>query len=144
MTHYSEDPYLSHYGVKGMKWGVHRSSGSGATTISRRQNRKMNRIARNEYNREKAEHIFKTALNNKGSDTLIQVGPSVVTGEMFVNYVLRGGAFNILATEIASVRNPKTGEFEAYRGSYRGNYHEQNFRANPNAKYTGEDFSSEK
>ena len=25
MTYYSEDPYLAHYGVKGMKWGVHRS-----------------------------------------------------------------------------------------------------------------------
>ena len=25
MTYYSEDTYLSHYGVKGMKWGVHRS-----------------------------------------------------------------------------------------------------------------------
>ena len=27
---YSYDPYLSHYGVKGMKWGVHRSSGKAA------------------------------------------------------------------------------------------------------------------
>ena len=141
---YSYDPYLSHYGVKGMKWGVHRSSGSGTTTISRRQNRKMNSIARHEYNRDKAEHILKTALANKGSDTLIQVGPSVVTGETSVNYVISGGAFNVLATEIVSVRNPKTGGFEAYRGNYYGNYQKQDFRANPNAKYTGKDFSNEK
>ena len=35
MTYYSEDPYLSHYGVKGMKWGVrHDRDSSGASDRS--------------------------------------------------------------------------------------------------------------
>lgn len=144
MSIYSTDPYLAHYGVKGMKWGVRRSSNSGATTISRRQNRKMNKAARKEYNRAKADHILKTVLANKGDDTLIQVGRTLVTGEMFVNHALSGGAFNVLHTNIASVRNPKTGELEPYRGKYYGNYKKQNFRANPNAKYTGEDYPNKK
>ena len=140
-----EDPYyLQHFGVKGMKWGVRRSSGSGTATISRRQNRKMNKTARKEYYQEKANHIIKTALANKGDDTLIQVGTSVITGQMFVNLALSGGAFNIKATNIASIRNPKTGDFEAYNGKYYGDYQKQNFRANPNEKYTGEDLSNKK
>ena len=140
-----EDPYyLQHFGVKGMKWGVRRSSGSGAATVSRRQNRKMNKTARKEYYQEKADHILKTALANKGDDTLIQVGRSVMTGQTFVNLALSGGAFNIKATNIASIRNPKTGDFEEYNGKYYGDYQKQNFRANPNAKYTGEDLSNKK
>ena len=141
---YEDQYYLQHFGVKGMKWGVRRSSGSGTATISRRQNRKMNKTARKEYYQEKADHILKTALANKGDDTLIQVGNSVVTGQMFVKLALSGGAFNIKATNIASIRNPKTGYLEAYSGNYYGNYHKQNFRANPNAKYTGEDLSNKK
>ena len=136
--------YLQHFGVKGMKWGVRRSSGSGTATVSRRQNRKMNKTARKEYYQEKADHILKTALANKGDDTLIQVGHSVITGQMFVNLALSGGAFNIKATNIASIRNQKTGDFEAYNGKYYGDYQKQNFRANPNAKYTGEDLSNKK
>ena len=136
--------YLQHFGVKGMKWGVRRSSGSGTATVSRRQNRKMNKTARKEYYQEKADHILKTALANKGDDTLIQVGHSVITGQTFVNLALSGGAFNIKATNIASIRNPKTGGFEAYNGKYYGDYQKQNFRANPNAKYTGEDLSNKK
>ena len=141
-----EDPYcLQHFGVKGMKWGVRRSSGSGTATVSRRQNRKMNKTARKEYYQEKADHILKTALTDiKGGDTLIRVGSSVVTGQMFVHHVLRGNAINITATEIAGIRNPKTGYLEPYSGNYYGNYHKQNFRANPNAKYTGEDLSNKK
>ena len=139
-----EDPYLQHFGVKGMKWGVRRSSGSGTATVSRRQNRKMNKTARKEYYQEKADHILKTAIANKGDDTLIQVGNSVVTGKTFVNLALSGGAFNIKATNIASIRNHKTGNFEAYNGKYYGDYQKQNFRANPNAKYTGEDLSNKK
>ena len=140
-----EDPYyLQHFGVKGMKWGVRRSSGSGTATVSRRQNRKMNKTARKEYYQEKADHLLKTALANKGDDTLIQVGHSVITGQMFVNLALSGGAFNIKATNIASIRNLKTGDFEAYNGKYYGDYQKQNFRANPNAKYTGEDLSNKK
>mgnify|MGYP003618215156 FL=1 len=104
----------------------------------------MNKTARKEYYQEKADHILKTALANKGDDTLIQVGHSVITGQMFVNLALSGGAFNIKATNIASIRNPKTGDFEAYNGKYYGDYQQQNFRANPNAKYTGEDLSNKK
>ena len=31
-----------------------------------------------------------------------------------------------------------------YKGKYYGNYKKQNFRANPNAKYTGEDYPNKK
>ena len=141
---YENPYYLQHFGVKGMKWGVRRSSGSGTAKISRRQNRKMNKTARKEYYQEKADHILKTALANKGDDTLIQVGNSVITGQTFVKLAASGGVFNIKATNIASIRNPKTGGFEAYNGNYYGNYHKQNFRTNPNAKYTGEDLSNKK
>ena len=75
---------------------------------------------------------------------MIQVGRSVITGQTFVNLALSGGAFNIKATNIASIRNPKTGYFEAYNGKYYGDYQKQNFRANPNAKYTGENLSNKK
>lgn len=142
---YEDQYYLQHFGVKGMKWGVRRSSGSGTATISRRQNRKMNKTARKEYYQEKADHILKTALTDiKGGDTMIRVGRSVVTGQMFVHHVLSGAVINITDTEIAGIRNPKTGYLEPYSGNYYGNYHKQNFRANPNAKYTGEDLSNKK
>ena len=141
---YEDQYYLQHFGVKGMKWGIRRSSGSGTATVSRRQNRKMNKTARKEYYQEKADHLLKTALANKGDDTLIQVGRSVITGQTFVNLALSGGAFNIKATNIASIRNPNTGDFEAYNGKYYGDYQKQNFRANPNAKYTGENLSNKK
>ena len=49
MTYYSEDPYLSHYGVKGMKWGVHRSretSLAGQSLTSRRVKREIKKDAK--------------------------------------------------------------------------------------------------
>ena len=139
-----EVAYLAHFGVKGMKWGVRRSSGSGTATVSRRQNRKMNKTARKEYNVAKLNHIVDTILAHKGNDTVIQVGSSLVTGEVFASHILSGAAIPITATNIASIRNPKTGYYDAYSGNYYGNYQKQNFRANPNAKYTGEDFSNKK
>ena len=37
------EPYPAHYGVKGMKWGVRKSRGTG---VSRRENRRRNKKSR--------------------------------------------------------------------------------------------------
>ena len=58
---------------------------------------------------------------------------------------IRGfGSFSLHFRPSRIGRNPKTGDFEAYNGKYYGDYQKQNFRANPNAKYTGEDLSNKK
>ena len=51
MAYYYDQSYLAHFGVKGMKWGVHRSEAA-SLGVSRKTNREAKRDAK-EYTRAK-------------------------------------------------------------------------------------------
>lgn len=118
---------LEHYGVKGMKWGRHKS----VPKISRRENRRMNKEASDKFYNDKALTLLEESMKKKNKIFIKTVTPgdpygTVMTGSEFVSYLSRGGALNIKASDIyAEIR--KDGKAPQMIGTYQ----KQNFRKNP-------------
>lgn len=102
----SLDEALAHFGVKGMKWGQHKAEPSG---ISRKQNRQMNRDARNDFNNKKLSYLLDEA--RKDDKILIKAHTYedpygiVVSGREFVYNMERGKMLDIKMTEIWARRS---------------------------------------
>lgn len=105
------DVVLKHYGIKGMKWGVRKKrddggdSGGGSSKPkkqSRRQRRAEARRALLEAQQKRAAEIVEKAANNPNSTVKVrtQYGTFLTSGEEFVNFAMKGGAFDISTLEI--------------------------------------------
>ena len=125
------DPDLAHYGVKGMKWGVRKSSGpsAGSSNISRRQNRKMNRAASKKFYKNKANTIVKEVANRQSDVMLFDARRNrLMTGTDFVQRLQKtGGVFDAKYTDIVATRSGPD-SWEAYSGPGDGRYKKQDFR----------------
>jgi hypothetical protein len=117
----SED--LAHFGVKGMRWGHRKAkdisgpSGSSKPAAPPRKTRKevrqINREGRAKFNEEKIHKILAASTKNGGKDVLVglttpdSVFPTIVTGREFVEYVSRGGGFDVRLTDIYATKQGK-------------------------------------
>lgn len=115
---------LSHYGVKGMKWGVQRDEAvlariggrriQGETKEDRqrykeykkstsRQERKADRYAVMES---RAKHVMDVSMKNPYN--FVQVGtpgyPTLMSGKEFVEFLSNGNAFNPMDTTVTDLR----------------------------------------
>lgn len=118
------DDFLTHHGVKGMRWGRRKSdSGSGGSggsgdsggsggstkkapkhTETRREHRKRVKQEAAEFQQKKLEKTFKAA-ETKGDNVLIKTmyadgAPTIVTGKEFVRDISSGRMFNANVTEV--------------------------------------------
>ena len=125
------DSYLAHYGVKGMKWGVRKSSApsAGSRNISRRQNRKMNRAASKKFYQNKANTIIKEVASRQSDVMLFDARRNqLMSGADFVQRLeMTGGVFDAKYTDIVATRR-SPGSWEAYSGPGDGRYKKQDFR----------------
>ena len=121
----SVDDFLSHHGVKGMKWGrrKHEAADNAIKTgvadkkmFSRRDVRKLNKATEQEYNLKKTTQVFNEA-KEKGENVLVKsraVGDyvdTIMTGKQFVSHVERGGLINPASTRIFARRRHEDGQY---------------------------------
>lgn len=112
-SHHDQYAEMYHYGVKGMKWGVRRKREK--TGVTRKQNRQMNREARDKFDREMVDRAVKASA--KDSQTLVQMKapgmthPLVVTGKQFTEHLMLGGAVDSASTRVWATRN-SSGSYE--------------------------------
>lgn len=123
------DEELMHFGVKGMRWGVRRERPD-TPKISRRENRRMNREARNNFRQEKAKKILDSAMKD-GSNVMVmgrfnqEAYPTMMSGKEFVTAISKGSSFDVDTIEVIARKNQSGGydQVEAI-----GKYKKQNFR----------------
>ena len=119
---------LAHYGVKGMKWGVRKTEGR----VTRKQNRQMNKEARDKFYAEKASKIYEEAKKG-GERVLVETrvpgdfAQTVVTGKQFAEHLERGGVMDVRTTEIFA-RQPKPNQQYVLNDQKIGAYQKQDFR----------------
>lgn len=123
------DEELMHYGVKGMRWGVRRERPDNPK-ISRRENRRMNREARDKFRQDKAQKILDSAM--KDGDKVMIMGrfnqeayPTMMTGKEFVTKISKGSSFDVDTLEVFA-RKDQRGGYVAVEEI--GKYKKQNFR----------------
>ena len=86
--HYSEDPYLAHYGVKGMKWGVRRnrdssgSSSKGQASASDASTPKKTVKRQENLSRYSDDKLASKVSEKKGLDSLSDAELSRLTKRM--------------------------------------------------------------
>lgn len=104
------DEFLAHYGVKGMKWGVRKSSGDSSGSSEKRLSRKEFKAKvsseKNAFYENKAARILDEATKDPKTLISVKAGtyPTVVTGKEFVSYLSNGGSFDIRATDVYARR----------------------------------------
>ncbi|MFZ2560388.1 MAG: hypothetical protein WAW91_02035 [Candidatus Nanoperiomorbaceae bacterium] len=109
------DIFLSHDGVKGMKWGVRKSKDSSPTNTKKHYTRAEKKVIKQKFYQDKAENLVKTALE-KQNDVLISVflgvgAPTIVTGKQFVEHLSNGGGFNVNYTDVYAAKSSPTGPY---------------------------------
>ena len=104
------DAFLEHYGVKGMRWGVRRSSQNETSSPkkSRREKRAEKKAAKQEFYNQKAQRIIAKAMEDP--DTLVALKttdtyPTIVTGREFIEYASKGGFFDVKYTDIYATKD---------------------------------------
>ena len=102
------DSFLSHYGIKGMRWGVRKSSVN-TDPSKKKPTRSEKKAAKKEFYQQKAQRVLTKAMDDP--ETLINLKtpatfPSIVSGREFVDYVSRGGAFDIKLTDVFAEKTP--------------------------------------
>lgn len=110
MTEVSREEALSHFGIKGMHWGVRKASDSSG---SQKLTRKEVRAEKKDFYEKKGSRLVDTAL--KDPEVLIkltnQAGSLVITGEQFVNHLSAGGMMNVKYTDIWATKDKTSGQY---------------------------------
>lgn len=113
------DEFLLHYGIKGMRWGHRKAQDSTSAPSSSpakpvKKTRAEKKLAKKEFYEKKAQNILSKAMADpeilvalKGTDPY----PTIVSGREFVQYLSRGGAFNIRYTDIYAEKDPSSGVY---------------------------------
>lgn len=128
---FSTEDFLAHYGVLGMKWGK-RKSETRTPRISRKENRKLNAEASQQFYDRKAESIANEAVK-KGDRVLVETRfqgdtyHTITTGKEFTKALVEGKAFDIRVTEIMARQPKKNAQFELNENRI-GAYRTQDFR----------------
>jgi hypothetical protein len=119
---------LAHHGVKGMKWGVHRTK----SHISRKENRRLNKEASQKFYADKASKIYEEAKKG-GEKVLIETktpgdyAKTILTGREFAQHLERGGYMDVKTTEVFA-RQPKPNSQYVLNDKKIGTYKKQDFR----------------
>lgn len=99
------DDFLAHYGVKGMKWGKRKaqdSSSTGERRLSRKEHRAKVKKEQSDFYQKKVDRMIEEAVNDP--DVLIKVrtlnGTMIATGKEFINFLGRGGALDVRASDV--------------------------------------------
>lgn len=107
-------------GKGGSRSGTNSSGGDSASTTpkrSRKELRRINKEGRANFDQKKAEKLTEEALKNGGADTLISLRtpgtgpyPTVVTGREFVEYISKGGVFDVNTSKVYARKGKHEGE----------------------------------
>lgn len=111
---------LTHYGVKGMKWGVRDgsdSTGKSGGKESRKDYKARVKKESQDFYEKKAEAIFAEVMKNPDRVLVATKLPGdVVTtlagGKEFANHLMAGGVFDVKTTEIYARQPSKNSQFE--------------------------------
>lgn len=111
--------FLTHYGVKGMKWGVTKSEYKSMSKADRSGYRKKTgRERRAEVSKaydRSMEELVRTSSKHQ-NDIFIKtklpsdIAPTVMTGREFVGYLSRGGIIDKKATDVFGYANTPGGK----------------------------------
>jgi len=111
------DDFLSHVGVKGMKWGRRKKH-----TESRKEYHTRTKQEFSKYNERKAHNIF-TNASLAGDDVILTTKfagdkhGSILTGKQFVDRVSKGEAFDVRLTDIQAFKTfPESKTFSRAAG----------------------------
>lgn len=105
MSNQEVDDFLEHFGVKGMRWGV-RNGGSGSTkteSSKKKPSRAEKKAAKKEFYQQKAQRVLAKSLEDPEvliNLKTVDIYPSIVSGKEFVDYVSRGGVFDVKLTDV--------------------------------------------
>lgn len=132
--------FLEHYGVKGMKWGVRKDSGSSSKSSAGSKKKTSAKESRKEYRarikseREAFYNKKMSAIVDKasksGDDVMIKTlyggdtYQTVTTGSDFVKQLSKGRAFDVTLTEVYAIKTADgpyqmTGDRNVYQKSKR-------------------------
>lgn len=110
---------LTHYGVKGMKWGVRNESDSGGKSGGRESRKaykaRIKKESREFYDK-KVDSIISEAIKGKDKVLIATKLPgdyavTLTTGKEFIKHVESGGVFDIRMTEVYARQPSKGGQF---------------------------------
>lgn len=113
------DAFLTHHGVKGMKWGVRNDDSSGGNPKSKKPpklTRQQVRAEKKTFYDKKANDLT-TEVFTKQNDVLVSVLDhrsgitNIVTGKEFATHLANGGWMNVKTTDIWA-RKTAAGNFQ--------------------------------